>query len=569
MKKKLLALFICIFALCVALFTLTACGSSGKKDDEIYQVYSSYVDYTISNGEEPLSYEEWLVSIKGEKGDKGDQGIQGEKGEKGEQGIQGPQGEIGKDGLTPTIEIIEGYWYINGENTGVKAEAKDGQDGLDGKDGAAPTIKISEDGYWMINGEKTEHKAVCEDAIIPNVEFRDEIYWIKERQRFSDKPIMVAYSHGADLGYINTELAYVNACIAGFEWIKGDVQPTSDGKLIMCHDDGFTFDENGYITTYNAGNNTLIHDMTYAECMGKYYNRAFHVFTDYSSGTAEKEEYRPKVCDFEQFLIVCKEYEVRPYIVIRNDNMDVVVPELLRLLESYDFLDNCIVNSFNVDSVKQVAEQSKHRVMISVVKEYAQGTKLTTKEVDDILNISPNCTINIYASANISSWNNVKLIEQSQSAIEYAKQKGVVVGTAFVKEPNPLIALGIGLMQCETPCIQTKVTPITLCVALNKGKVTLRRYGAYGALYTADIIVKEKSILLRNIRRIESNREFADGITPNLAGLFPYDLNAVGENVTGANLYWHNVIEITFDSNIADINSTIEKRIFIKFTYGI
>lgn len=31
------------------------------------------------------------------------------------------KGEKGKDGLTPTVEIIDGYWYINGENTGVFA----------------------------------------------------------------------------------------------------------------------------------------------------------------------------------------------------------------------------------------------------------------------------------------------------------------------------------------------------------------------------------------------------------------------------------------------------------------
>lgn len=398
-----------------------------------------------------------------------------------------------------------------------------------------------------------------------------EDYWRKQRQRFNDKPIMVAYSNGADLGYINTEMAYINGAIAGFHWIKGDVQPTSDGKLVMCHDDGFTFDNNGYITTYNASseNTTAIHDMTYAECMAKEYAINYHIYTDYSSGTAVKEVYRPKVCDLEQFLTICKEYEIRPYIVIRKDYMDVVVPELLRLLEAYDFLDNCIVNSFELDSVKQVAEQSNHRVMISVVKEYASDSKLTVDEIDNILAVSPNCTINAYTSAKTDAWNNTLLMEASKTAIEYAKRMGVVVGTAFVTSPHSLFKKGVGLMQCSTACIPTKVTPINLCVALNNGVATMRRYGAYGAEYTADATVVDAKIELRNVRRIDSTRDFSDGITPNLAANIPYSLSAVGDNVQSTKLSWHNVIIINFDSNVADLDTSSEKRIFVKFAYGI
>lgn len=398
-----------------------------------------------------------------------------------------------------------------------------------------------------------------------------EDYWRKQRQRFNDKPIMVAYSNGADLGYINTEMAYINGAIAGFHWIKGDVQPTSDGKLVMCHDDGFTFDNDGYITTYNASseNTTAIHDMTYAECMAKEYAINYHIYTDYSSGTAVKEVYRPKVCDLEQFLTICKEYEVRPYIVIRNNYMDVVVPELLRLLEEYDFMDNCIVNSFTPASVKQVAEQSNHRVMISVVKEYASGNKLTVGEIDDILAISPNCTINAYTSSKTDAWNNALLMEASKVAIDYAKRMGVVVGTAFVTSPHSLFKKGVGLMQCSTACIPTKVTPISLCVALNNGVVTMRRYGAYGAEHTADVTVSGNQITLRNIRKINSTRDFSDGITPNLASLIPYSLSAVGDNVQSTELAWHNVIIIRFDTNIADLDTSSEKRIFVKFAYGI
>ena len=83
-----------------------ACGgsdssSSSGEATQIEKVYAQYVVYAQAQGEDPLSYEEWLATIKGEKGDKGDQGeqgVQGEKGEKGDQGEQGIQGEKGDTG---------------------------------------------------------------------------------------------------------------------------------------------------------------------------------------------------------------------------------------------------------------------------------------------------------------------------------------------------------------------------------------------------------------------------------------------------------------------------------------
>lgn len=74
----------------------------------------------------------------------------------------GADGVDGKDGVSPTVSIIDGYWYINGENTGVLAEGQNGSDGADGKDGTQ--ITISEDGFWIIDGEKTDVKAEGKDG---------------------------------------------------------------------------------------------------------------------------------------------------------------------------------------------------------------------------------------------------------------------------------------------------------------------------------------------------------------------------------------------------------------------
>ena len=150
-------------ALCFSLALAMGCAGSNEEDrnPDILAVYNTYVVYAEENGQTPLSYEDWLASIKG------DQGIQGEQGEKGDKGDKGDAGE------TPTIEIINGYWYVNGVNTSVKAEGKDGvngndgQDGEDGKDGVAPTIEII-DGYWHVNGVNTSVKAEGKDGVNGN-----------------------------------------------------------------------------------------------------------------------------------------------------------------------------------------------------------------------------------------------------------------------------------------------------------------------------------------------------------------------------------------------------------------
>ena len=169
MKKILMVVLSIICVTCFSLFFI-GCNNENDNDnannnDQIVEIYNTYVAYAESNGATPLSYEDWLASIKGEKGDTG---------------ANGQDGKDGQDGITPTIEIIDGYWYINGENSGVKAEGKDGVNGTNGTNGTTPTIEII-NSYWYINGENTGVKAEGKDGIngtngvgIKSVDFDEE-----------------------------------------------------------------------------------------------------------------------------------------------------------------------------------------------------------------------------------------------------------------------------------------------------------------------------------------------------------------------------------------------------------
>ena len=111
--------------LCGAFLTLSACDYktsdsvidnsnevqiNSNKNPDIYKIYQLYA---ADGGN--LSYDEWLSSIKGEKGE---------------------SGKDGQDGRSPVITIgNDGYWYIDGANTGVKANGDKGDTGEQGPKG--------------------------------------------------------------------------------------------------------------------------------------------------------------------------------------------------------------------------------------------------------------------------------------------------------------------------------------------------------------------------------------------------------------------------------------------------
>lgn len=72
--KKLLTIILSLCLGICALIGLCSCKTISEKTDDrdtdIVAVYELYVANAKENGETPLSYEEWLQTIKGEKGEK-------------------------------------------------------------------------------------------------------------------------------------------------------------------------------------------------------------------------------------------------------------------------------------------------------------------------------------------------------------------------------------------------------------------------------------------------------------------------------------------------------------------
>lgn len=109
-----------------------ACGNDNAAKTEQEKVYAAYVAYAEATGDEVLSYEAWLETVrgpqgeqgiqgeKGEKGDKGDTGAKGEQGVQGEQGAKGEQGDPGKDGKDGEVGRI-GFMVRTAEELSVVA----------------------------------------------------------------------------------------------------------------------------------------------------------------------------------------------------------------------------------------------------------------------------------------------------------------------------------------------------------------------------------------------------------------------------------------------------------------
>ncbi len=108
--KKILLTVLSTLAIATASFGMASCdilggissnSSTQGETNEIRQVYALYVAHAEEQGQIPLSYEMWLMSIRGEKGEQGEVGPQGPQGEQGEVGPQGvgiEKVEYDKDG---------------------------------------------------------------------------------------------------------------------------------------------------------------------------------------------------------------------------------------------------------------------------------------------------------------------------------------------------------------------------------------------------------------------------------------------------------------------------------------
>ncbi|MBQ2891196.1 MAG: hypothetical protein IJE44_06095 [Clostridia bacterium] len=236
-------------------------------------------------------------------------------------------------------------------------------------------------------------------------------------EKINSKVINISYSKLVDLEDVpwNTVELYETACKLGFDGVKGDVTPSSDGKLIMCHDPSFDFDENGRVLEIGIKGveHREISDMTYAECKSLEYA---------VEAAKEKYGYYPKVTELEDLVRVCHKYSAFPYITVRDKQIPLCVDETYRIVKKYDMTKNCMVNSFTMETLETMRKKDKE-IWLSYVQDL--NIPLEKRMIDEAVELG-NCLVCAF-------WQTTKqpifddMYEKSREAIEYAKEKGVIL----------------------------------------------------------------------------------------------------------------------------------------------
>lgn len=212
-----------------------------------------------------------------------------------------------------------------------------------------------------------------------------------------DEHLAICYS-GINRKPINTVEHFTDAAENfGYNALKCDVRPTSDGELVCCHDAGFTFDANGYITTYDSSNQTKIHDVTAATCLG------------YSFATGEHP------CLVGDYLDVCRKYGKVAFVTIRNEYMDVVIPKLLEELRVHNMTHSTIINCMTYESLVQWRQQD-NAVMINYTLNF--GVAIDQTQLDRAVGLG-------YCSLSGFSLSSAAAAPSASCDFEYARANGI------------------------------------------------------------------------------------------------------------------------------------------------
>lgn len=208
----------------------------------------------------------------------------------------------------------------------------------------------------------------------------------------------------------------------GYNVLKCDIRPTSDGELVCCHDAGFTFDDSGFIAAYDSGNQTKIHDVTAATCLG------------YSFKTGEHP------CLVGDFLEVCREHGKVAFVTIRDEYMDIVIPKLLTELRIHNMVHSTIVNSMTHNSLVQWRQQDSD-VMINYTLSY--GAALDRSQIDKAIGLGY-CTLCGFSLSSTST------SPSASCDFEYARANGIRLLEAIAyKEGSPEACYAMGYDGCQ------------------------------------------------------------------------------------------------------------------------
>lgn len=140
------------------------------------------------------------------------------------------------------------------------------------------------------------------------------------------QPKLVGH-RGSYWGVENSAEAFINGAKKGYHYLETDVKVTKDGVLVCCHNDDLT----------SWGGTLTIADSNWEDLKA-----------EELSQTRGGVTYTGYLTSFEEYLDICKEYNVLPLIELKwatgiNNNDFSNVPKLIQIIEEKGFRNNCFL----------------------------------------------------------------------------------------------------------------------------------------------------------------------------------------------------------------------------------
>ena len=151
----------------------------------------------------------------------------------------------------------------------------------------------------------------------------------------------------------NTLAAYRESYNHGFKYVECDVQFTKDGVPVLLHDDTIDRTSNG---------SGYLSQMTYAEA--SQYDFSY----DDSDTVNDFSAYRgEKIPTFVEFIALCKELDLHPYIEIKGTMTDDEAKALIKIVNDADMIDRVSWLGFSGDALSKIAHNCPTARLVWVI----------------------------------------------------------------------------------------------------------------------------------------------------------------------------------------------------------
>lgn len=319
-----------------------------------------------------------------------------------------------------------------------------------------------------------------------------------------------AYSY-IGLAPINTAEHFLLAAHLGFNTIKGDVRITSDDGLVMCHDPGFTMNEEGRIIVYHKGTPTPIIEHTFDYWMSKEYE-VFRKSLGYYS----------KVCSFDTFIRICRDVGKVAFITVRADRIPAVIRGVMEVLKKYNMENQCVINSFEEEALREVRKYSD-TIPVSLVA--GDWTPLETEQVERMSQLG-NAIITLYHYPAREVQPEL-LWEQSKEGLALAKERGIPIHMAQVDGSEDYFSLlhrGVQGFQMRKPILEYPASNIRFTVTVQDGQVSFGNVLGSNRL-EGQVSMRGGIVTISHISKTGSGYGFDDGLPALWLNKLPYFLH--------------------------------------------